>query len=100
MRKREERERESKEERKEKREEEKGYPVRGIWKLLTGTLGRSPGFYLSFNCSFLRYPRKTGERDCLILNKSIKSGTKSVMQEEHFWTRLLEKLLIAAGLFK
>lgn len=44
---------------------------RGFGDDLLGTARSFPGLYLSFNCLFLRYPTKTGDIDCLTLNKII-----------------------------
>lgn len=60
--------------------------------LVTGTSGSSPDFHLHFNCLFLRYPIKTEEMECLILNKNIvETGKESALQGGHFWTQILEK---------
>ena len=56
-----------------------------IWKLLTETSGSSPDFHLSFNCLFLRYPIKTEEMECLILNKSRGRDGKRVCHSERMF---------------
>ena len=50
---------------------------------------------MSFNCLFLRYLIKTGEMECLILNKSIgRDGKRVCHTERTFLDSILEKICL------